>query len=122
MTKEAALLLFNSVHVAVSAKAIRNLPTKNRENAPQPRGAFLTAENLGCINRQAAHGLSEMPNASKKLAQPIARRPSTICLLDGRTPIKLPIPPNPVHRIQQFLKTELSKEKPRSALRVRTES
>jgi hypothetical protein len=61
-----------------------------------------------------------MPKLSKKINAPVARKRSSIRLLDGRTTIKLPIAPNPVHMLQEFLKVELSKEKekPRNAARV----
>ena len=51
-----------------------------------------------------------MPNVSKKINAPVARKRSSIRLLDGSTPIKLPIAPNPVHMLQGFLKAELSNE------------
>lgn len=61
-----------------------------------------------------------MPKLSKQMNAPVARKPSSIRLLDGHTTIKLPIAPNPVHMLQEFLKVELSKEKeqPRNAARV----
>jgi hypothetical protein len=60
-----------------------------------------------------------MPKLSKKINAPAARKRSCIRLLDGHTTIKLPIAPNPVHMLQDFLRTELSKEAPRNAARVR---
>jgi hypothetical protein len=59
-----------------------------------------------------------MPKLSKKINAPVARKRSSIQLLDGRTTIKLPIAPNPVHMLQEFLTTELSKETTRNAARV----
>jgi hypothetical protein len=61
-----------------------------------------------------------MAKLSKKIDAPVARKRSSIRLLDGRTTIKLPIAPNPVHMLQEFLKLELSKEreKPRNAARL----
>jgi hypothetical protein len=55
-------------------------------------------------------GRSEMPKLSKRIDAPVARKQSSIRLLDGSTAIKLPIAPNPVHMLQDFLKQELSKE------------
>jgi hypothetical protein len=61
-----------------------------------------------------------MPKLSKKMNAPVARKHSSIRLLDGNKTIKLPIAPNPVHMLQEFLKVELSKEneQPRNAAQV----
>jgi hypothetical protein len=59
-----------------------------------------------------------MPKLSKKINAPIVRKRSSIRLLDGSTPIKLPIAPNPVHMLQGFLKAELTKEKPANVARA----
>ena len=56
-----------------------------------------------------------MPNLSKKIVQPVVKTQTSIRLLDGKTTIKLPVPPNPVHMLQGFLEEHLSKEKPPNA-------
>ena len=56
-----------------------------------------------------------MPNLSKKIAQPVESTRTSIRLLDGKTTIKLPVPPNPVHMLQGFLEKQLSKENPPNA-------
>lgn len=56
-----------------------------------------------------------MPNLSKKIAQPVVTSRTSIRLLDGKTTIKLPVLPNPVHMLQGFLEEQLSKEKPPNA-------
>jgi hypothetical protein len=59
-----------------------------------------------------------MPKLFKKIIAPAARKRSSIRLLDGRTTIKLPIAPNPVHMLQEFLTVELAKEKSGNAVQL----
>jgi len=59
---------------------------------------------------------SGMRHASNKKIPRVATKRATIYLLEGPTTIKLPVPRNPVHRLQARLEKELMKAMP-AALR-----
>jgi hypothetical protein len=53
-----------------------------------------------------------MRHAAQKKIQPVTTKRATIYLLEGHTTIKLPVPENPVHKLQARLEKELSKKLP----------
>jgi hypothetical protein len=111
-------LIWPAIPARDRRKVIRYYRENNWEKSPAFARGFFNRAHLGCVHQPAADRTFAMPKLSKKINAPVARKRSSIRLLDGHTTIKLPIAPNPVHMLQEFLKVELSKEESRNASRV----